>query len=278
MNRFAGDYLDGTLDRLNHSFGRMFYNFGWNTINYHAMIVTLRRRAGGWADFQASYTLSHTTDYGINFPDQHLIPRYKADANWDVRNRFSFSGIFHLPRLSSSPGVVRWILGGWELGSTVILQGGYPFTVFTSAPFQPVTDANGKVTGLAPGSGDFNADGYNYDFPNMPSGVRTSGYDRGQFLQGLFPASAFPIPAPGSEGDEKRNRFRGPGYANVDAGFIKNNRLSERFNLQLRFEFFNLFNRVNLQGVDSDLSSGTFGFAVSTYNPRNIQLGVRIEF
>ena len=77
---------------------------------------------------------------------------------------------------------------------------------------------------------------------------------------------------------EKRNIFRGPGFANVDAGLIKNNRWAERYNVQLRFEFFNLFNRVNLQGVDSDLSSGTFGYSTSTYNPRNIQAGLRIEF
>jgi hypothetical protein len=173
---------------------------------------------------------------------------------------------------------VRRILGGWQLGSTVILQSGYPFTVYTSAPFQPVLDAGGNVVGFEPGSGDFNADGYQFDFPNMPSGVQTSGYNRGDFLRGLFIPSRFPLPAVGAEGDEKRNAFRGPGYANVDAGLIKNNRWRERMNLQLRFEFFNLFNRVNLQSVDSNLSSGTFGYSTSTYNPRNIQLGLRIEF
>lgn len=278
MNRFAGDLLDGTFDRLNHSFGRMWYNFGWNDINYNAMIVTLRRRAGNWATFQASYTLSRTTDYGTNFPDQHLIPQYKADGNWDVRNRFSFSGIGNLPRLSGSPLLVRKILGGWELASTLILQSGYPFTVFTSASFQPVTDAAGQVIGLAPGSGDYNADGYNYDFPNMPTQAVTQSHSRQDYLRGLFSPSIFPVPAAGTNGNEKRNIFRGPGFANVDAGLIKNNRWAERYNVQLRFEFFNLFNRVNLQGVDSDLSSGTFGYSTSTYNPRNIQAGLRIEF
>jgi hypothetical protein len=190
----------------------------------------------------------------------------------------SVSAILNLPAFSSSPLLVKKILGGWELASTVILQSGYPYTVYTSASFQPLTDAQGRVTGLAPGSGDFNADGYHYDVPDMPGNLSTSGHSRQDYLRGLFSPSQFPVPAPGTEGNEPRNLFRGPGYANVDAGFIKNNRWRERFNAQLRFEFFNLFNRVNLQNVDSNLSSGTFGFSTSTYNPRIIQLGLRLEF
>jgi hypothetical protein len=48
--------------------------------------------------------------------------------------------------------------------------------------------------------------------------------------------------------------------------------------LQLRFEFFNLFNRVNLGGVSSNLSSSTFGRATSQLNPRWIQIGAKIMF
>jgi hypothetical protein len=265
MNRIAGDWLDGSLDRLNPSFASMTYNYGWNTLNYNALILTARRRAGAKGMFQASYTFSHTTDYGTNFPDQHKVPSYKADSDWDVRNRISFSGIYSLPSLSQAPLAVRKVIGGWELASTLILQSGYPFTVYTSAPF----DAGG----------DYNADGYNYDFPNAPSQSFTGGHSRQDYLRGLFAPADFPAPAPaGTEGNGKRNLYRGPGFANVDFGLIKNNRIKERANIQVRFEFFNTFNRVNLQSVDSNLSSGTFGRATSTYNPRLIQLGLRVEF
>jgi len=264
MNRIAGDWLDGSLDRLNPSFATMWYSYGWNTVSYNALILTLRRRAGAKGMFQASYTLGRTTDYGTNFPDQHKIPSYKADSNWDVRNRFSFSGIYNLPSLSQTPLAVRKLLGGWELASTLILQSGYPFTVFTSAPF----DAGG----------DYNADGYGYDFPNAPSQDFTGGHSRQDYLRGLFSPADFPVPGAGAEGNETRNRYRGPGFANFDFGLIKNNRIKERMNIQVRFEFFNSFNRVNLRGVDSNLSSGTFGQSTSTYNPRIIQLGLRVEF
>ena len=75
-----------------------------------------------------------------------------------------------------------------------------------------------------------------------------------------------------------RGSFRGPGMANVDFTVIKNNALRESVNLQLRFEFFNILNRVNLRNVNGNLASSTFGRSTSTFNPRIIQLGARITF
>jgi hypothetical protein len=190
MNRIAGDWLDGTLDRLNPSFATMYYSYGWNTVNYNALILSLRLRAGAKGMFQASYTLGRTTDYGTDFPDQHKIADYRADSNWDVRNRFSFSGIYNLPSLSQTPLVVRKVLGGWELASTLILQSGYPFTVYTGASFSS--------------GGDYNADGYNYDFPNTPTQDFTGGNSRQDYLRGLFTSADFPVPTPGTEGNLKR--------------------------------------------------------------------------
>jgi hypothetical protein len=97
-------------------------------------------------------------------------------------------------------------------------------------------------------------------------------------LHGLFPASAFPIPTIGTEGNEKRNLFNGPGYADTDMGLLKNIPVKEIVRLQLRFEFFNLFNRPNLSGFTNDLSNAQFGKVTSTFNPRYIQLGAKLSF
>jgi hypothetical protein len=48
--------------------------------------------------------------------------------------------------------------------------------------------------------------------------------------------------------------------------------------LQIRGEFFNLFNRTNLNSIDNVVQDTTFGQATGVYNPRTIQVGVRIEF
>ena len=59
---------------------------------------------------------------------------------------------------------------------------------------------------------------------------------------------------------------------------MKNNRLTERVNLALRFDFFNLFNRPNLNGVDSSLADATFGQSIAIFNPRWLELGLKLSF
>ena len=66
---------------------------------------------------------------------------------------------------------------------------------------------------------------------------------------------------------------------NFDASMLKNNRLfNEKVNLQLRFDFFNVLNHVNLGDVDANMFSSTFGKVTSTGDPRVIQLGARVSF
>ena len=47
---------------------------------------------------------------------------------------------------------------------------------------------------------------------------------------------------------------------------------------ELRFDTFNVFNRVNLTGVDGNLQDGTFGTVSNTQTPRNMLLGARLTF
>jgi hypothetical protein len=169
------------------------------------------------------------------------------------------------------------ILGGWRMSNIVVLQSGLPFTVFTSAPFIPITDSSGNVIGLQPGSGDFNADGYGYDLPNAPAAGAIHTGKRSDFLTGFASASAFPIPALGQQGNVGRNTFTGPGFANVNTEFAKVVKW-ERLAIEFRADIFNLFNRVNLTQPDSDLSSGLFGHSTAQNLPRSTQFGIHLEF
>ena len=241
------------------------------------------------SSFQATYTFSKVEDYGqagtrVNrdpgyaTPTQYDLSQYRAAADWDARHRFAFAGSYLLPDPGGSSSLLKRLLGGWQVTGTGILQSGLPFTVFTSAPFTPILDASGHVIGLQPNSGDYNGDGVNFDFPNAPTGQIPGSFNRNQFVNGVFPASAFPLPAPGQEGNLKRSAFRNPNFANIDMSLVKNNRFGEHVNVQLRFEVFNVLNRVNLGAVNGDLASSTFGRATSTFDPRIIQLGARVLF
>ena len=278
VNRFAGDLVqnNNVLHRLTPSFGAVNYTFNGNKASYNAFIATVMGRFGA-NTFQASYTRTSTYDYGSQYPDVTNLTQYWGPASFEVPNRFSLTESIDLPQLRNRNTILRTIAGGWVVSGTVIAESGFPFTVYTSAPFIPVM-TKGVITGLAPNSGDYNADGYNYDFPNVPSTGYSQPNSRQAFLSGLFPASSFSVPTLSTEGNELRNHFRGPGFAEWDAGVLKNFSLREHFHLQLRFELFNVLNHPNLNGVVSDLSSSSFGRSTATFTPRYLQIGAKLSF
>ena len=98
--------------------------------------------------------------------------------------------------------------------------------------------------------------------------VMPEAFSSGQFTQPTF----------GSQGNEKANQFRSPNFFETDLNFYKNTHITERVNFQLRFEFFNIFNRVNLTSFDINQADGTFGKTTAQQLPRNWQLGGRITF
>ena len=84
-------------------------------------------------------------------------------------------------------------------------------------------------------------------------------------------------------GNLGRNTFRGPGFANTDFSVMKRMRFpwiwgTEGASAQLKGEFFNLFNRVNLTQVNNNLSNPLFGKSTSTYGARDVQFSLRIQF
>jgi hypothetical protein len=280
INHVAGDLIvhNDVLERLNTSFGSITYLFNQATATYNSVVVAVKGNLGKRGYINASYTRSRAYDDGGIYPTANPINQYWGPSPYDAPSRFSMTETYFVPSLGRDNAFLNRLTGGWELSSSTILQSGYPFTVYTSAPFEPILNAQGQVVGMKPGSGDYNADGVNYDFPNAPSSGYSQPHSRQAYLNGVFPASAFGIPAMGNEGNELSNRLRGPGFAVTNFGLTKNNRIKERVNLLFRFEFYNLFNRPNLTGMVSDLSSASFGRATSQYNPRWVQFGLNIVF
>jgi hypothetical protein len=77
-------------------------------------------------------------------------------------------------------------------------------------------------------------------------------------------------------GNAGRNMVRGPNFWQVDLAAIKQVQLSGTTRVELRLEAFNLFDRVNFAPPNSNRSSGGFGTITSTYDPRQVQLGVKV--
>src|SRR6185437_2656038 len=252
--------------RLNSSFGAINYGANNRESNYNAVIFDVRGRFQR-AFFDASYTHSRSNDDAGVYPYNLTPHQYYGPSPWDIPNRFSLTFNYQLPGMNNGEGVVGRVTEGWALSGTSIYQSGLPYTPYTNAAFAP----NGANTGYAPGSGDFNADGDNFDYPDVPSYSEST--SKSAFLTGVFsdPATQFTAPATyGVEGNEKTGQFRGPNFAETDAALYKNTRITEKLNFQIRFEFFNLFNRANLSNFDVNLAdlNSNFGKATGQQLPR----------
>jgi hypothetical protein len=104
----------------------------------------------------------------------------------------------------------------------------------------------------------------------------------GQWANGFdLPNGFFSNPCLGCVGNLGRNTFVGPGYWALDTSLFKTFQLSERYRFQFRVEAFNVFNHTNFQlgGVEIvNLDDPSFGQAGGTFNPRQLQLGLRLAF
>jgi hypothetical protein len=202
--------------------------------------------------------------------------QYYSPSNWDAPNRFSLAWNYEIPGYNNGKGFLGRVATGWQLSGTTILQSGNPITVSNNAPFSPLKNASGQFIGYAPGSGDYNADGDNYDFPDVTS--YSYKHSRQDYLKGIFTAGNFALPAFGNEGNEKANQFRAPGFQQWDAALLKNTPISETVAFQLRFEFFNVMNHPNLINVDVNQPDSLFGQATGQNVPRFIQIGGNLTF
>jgi len=86
--------------------------------------------------------------------------------------------------------------------------------------------------------------------------------------------------AVGHFGSEGSNSILGPGMQNWDLAAIKNTKIAERINFQLRGEFFNAFNHVNFNNPDGNMADGSFGQITSDLSGgyRRIQIGAKLYF
>jgi hypothetical protein len=287
VNRFPGDLLDGTQNRLNPNFGGIIFGRTIGVADGHYGTLMLSKRFTHSWQVRGIYTFGKATDDissndngtnngeavfdALNVPFQHGL------SDYNVAKRLTIDSVAEVPAGFFRNSFARKILGGWRMSNVLVLQSGLPFSVFTSASFNPVLDSNGNVIGLQPGSGDFNADGYNFDLPNAPPSGAVHTGNRSDFLKGFASASDFPAPVPGQQGNVGRNTFTGPGLANINTEFAKV-MTWERFSLEFRADVFNLFNRVNLRQPDSDLASSLFGKSTSQNLPRSWQFGLHLDF
>jgi hypothetical protein len=245
--------------------------------NYNSLQARFQQRLTHGLAALVSYTWSKSIDDASNFFSSAGDPNFpqnsydlrseRGRSNFDVRHRFSASYSYDLPfgksrRYLNGSGWTSTIFGGWQTFGIVTLQTGRPFTVALLSEI----DNSGTGRSIL----GFGAN----DRPNVVGNPHLAQRTPQQW----FNQSAFAFPLPGTFGNAGRNILDGPGYQTVNASFVKNTSLSERFNLQIRAEFFNLLNHPNFNLPDNFLGSPTFGQITSARDPRHIQFGAKLLF
>jgi hypothetical protein len=93
-----------------------------------------------------------------------------------------------------------------------------------------------------------------------------------------------PTDPPLRPGNAHRGAIVGPSNKRWDASIFKNTKISERFTMQFRAEFFNALNHTNLAqgapvaGMSTSRTSGAFGRILNARDPRNIQFALKLIF
>ena len=97
-------------------------------------------------------------------------------------------------------------------------------------------------------------------------------------LQKYFNTEVFRTPENGSPGSSGRGILSGPALVNTDLAILKEIRVREGFQFQLRGEFFNVFNQVNFKDLNTRVDQDTFGTLRQASPPRELQVGLRLDF
>ncbi len=202
---------------------------------------------------------------GSGFQNPSNLRQERGPLDTNLSQLFVVSGIWDLPvghgRQFGSHlhPVLNTILGGWSLGGIVTLTSGRPFNVTVNG-----NPANSGQTNRADVVGDWRV---------VPGG---------EGVYEFFNTAAFRPNQPYTYGNLGRNILVGPGFSDIDCSLAKEATLftawDQPWNLQFRWEVFNLFNHANFGSPGGTLGTPTFGQLTSASDSRKMQVGMKIVF
>jgi hypothetical protein len=238
---------------------------------YHALWVTATKNLSKGLQFSASYTFSKSIDYnsrnnqGLSVQDSYNIRGDRGLSDYDARHRFVLSGIYDLPFKGNR------LIEGWEIAPIIQLQSGNPINFRTTN-----TSLTGAATQRMSVTGPVEVGFY----PSPTGAASQIGYVKNPSVF-VNPLNAF--------GNLGRNVVIGPGFYNVDVALVKNTKINERLNWQIRVDAFDLLNQTNF--TQPSASSGfplaaTFGVitgasrfpAGDSGSSRQLQLSMKLIF
>ena len=241
---------------------------------YHALQVRAERRMVRSFSFSASYALSknltnqpeNTTGLISTIPNPFDLDSLWGPSILDRRHVVAASWVWS-PQWSLSNAVSNALVNGWTVTGFHRIQSGSPLVFTTGADVAEngVLNFAGQYPQLVSGA---TADDLRRDFSSTED-----------MIGAYFNTSAFmplnSIPR-GTYGNATRGLIYGPGDSSTDLAIMRYVSVGPRMRLQLRGEFFNLFDQVNFNNPVTNISSTTFGRITGTGPARVVQLAAKL--
>ncbi len=241
--------------------------------SYNGLQLSAEKRFSAGLSFLAAYTYSKSLDEGaggnsstgesrINIQNPRDVAADYGLSNFNYKHRLTLNTIYDLPLghgrkfLGNANAFEDALAGGWQVTSIVTVQSGAPFSVQLATPTANTgtfTRPNRICDGNLPGSQ--------------------------QSINEWFNVSCFVAPPIYTFGNTGRNVLIGPGLVIWDLGGDKDFRLTERFGLQFRSEFFNVLNHANFGLPNASIGSTSAGtITTEITNARQIQFALRLHW
>jgi len=309
-NVYLGDPIAG--DPLNLQYGSINVREGnadsyWNGVNFKFVDSNFQKNG---LMLTANYTFSHALDdlsttfsesnnsFNLGYTDPFNPALDHGNSDYDVRQRLVFSGIYEPTFLEfKSNSLMHTLFGGIEFAPIFTLRSGTPFTVYDCTYALYSCDRIVTVPGLQFHGKIENEGGGSYQYAVIPATSHNTYQDAvvGSADFPTFTANGGQIHPVGMDKDQ----FYDPHNLSLDLGVYKNFKIGERYNIQLRSEFYNFLNHSNFYanafssyyeggtgpgGINVDEAVGGYKGTTNGYSPssaderRNVQLALRFEF
>jgi hypothetical protein len=257
---------------------------------YNGLWVTATKNFQHGLQFLFTYNWTKSMDLnslgsqgGYAFQDSNNPQTSYGLSDFDARHRIAANAVYDLPTLSHFHNLDNQrFFGGFRLSGIEQWQTGNPVNIVNTSTY---TGVSGVIhpSQLAPVVKRKIEGTSAVTFFQAPvcNAVATPGC---VFLNtgtlsgaGAFTASGF--------GNVRRNSVTGPGFSNLDVSLEKNTKITERVNLQLRVDAFDVANHPSFANPSGTDTSGTFGQSTSTRFPvadsgssRQLQLVGKVTF
>ncbi len=254
---------------------------------YHGLTVNFSKRFARHFEFLTSYTWSHAIDDSTDLqtllePQEERRPDLeRSNSSFDQRHRWVTSAVLQTPYSRNDSEWWRKFLADFTVAPLFEISSGRPFTVLTGTDFRLNLGANTGRPSL------------------VSSGGVTSPFIPGSFslptiCDGAVQIPPAPVPVPpasqvsppvGCTGNLGRNTFVRPGFFQWDLRVARKFWFTERVNLEVIADMFNLFNRNNIADVNPlcDLSGGPgskcgAGQPTASLDTRQFQFGLKFNW